>query len=131
MTTKHTPGPWSLAYNEDGSLQLGGNGELHTSVFSESGFGIVAQVMFKKTRILGDSIKLQEQTFNANARLIAAAPELLEALRSLENRLTSLANSAKTPLWVTSRIYELLMDLKISEVVTKATGGGVTSPPIS
>jgi hypothetical protein len=82
MKTQHTPGPWELAYNEDGSLQIGGNGDLHTSVFSSAGFGIVAQVCKQRVRILGDSQTLADNIFQANANLIAAAPELFSVVLS-------------------------------------------------
>jgi alpha-amylase/alpha-mannosidase (GH57 family) len=56
MTTKHTPGPW--------------NGSSDGAVYSNDG-EIVARV-----------VGVKEPSF-ANRRLIAAAPELLEALKAI------------------------------------------------
>lgn len=70
-TLKHTPGPWHIGRGADG-LPI-----IHTApdTFSSSGQG-VAHVC-KRTMC-------QEHT--ANARLIAAAPEMYEALRALIER---------------------------------------------
>ncbi len=70
MNATHTPGPWSLEKNSNGVV-IGGGAEQHTSIF---------KVLYKKPEILGDSKTLAWQEFEANAKLIAAAPELLEAL---------------------------------------------------
>lgn len=80
---KHTPGPWELRYTNDGKLELGGSTVQSTGVYSSVGFGLVADVIYKKTNILGDSHKLQQETFEANAKLVAAAPELLKELMHL------------------------------------------------
>lgn len=57
MTTKHTPGPWKVSYTK-------------ISVITAENGAVIAKV----NKIDG-LVNLQ-----ANARLIAAAPELLEAL---------------------------------------------------
>ena len=59
---KHTPGPWHIDFDDC-------EADIH------SGFGMVAKTM-------GHG-KEQDDEGRANARLIAAAPELLEALGAL------------------------------------------------
>ena len=61
---KHTPGPWHIDFDDC-------EADIH------SGFGMVAKTM-------GHG-KEQDDEGRANARLIAAAPELLEALEALVN----------------------------------------------
>lgn len=87
MSDKHTPGPWRLAYKENGELELGGDTTHYTGVFSSVGFGIIAEVIYKTTNILGDSKALQYETFKANAELIAAAPETAAERDHLKERL--------------------------------------------
>ena len=62
MTTKHTPGPWHVDTEDQ-------DADIH------SGFGMVAKTM-------GHG-HAQDGEGTANARLIAAAPELLDALQSM------------------------------------------------
>jgi hypothetical protein len=68
---KHTPAPWQLSateewnYNRHGCLMVGGG---------DDGSDIVAQIRTNCSDVCTDSE-------SANARLIAAAPELLAALR--------------------------------------------------
>ena len=73
MSAKHTPGPWRFAW---------GGG--HALVFDAKGGPTIAGVPFN----CDDDIPLVE----ANARLIAAAPELLEALQSCEKALQALCH---------------------------------------
>lgn len=61
MNTKHTPGPWSYREDDDGSILI------------EDGHGEAICVMQKPD--------LSEDL--ANARLVAAAPLLEEAIRSV------------------------------------------------
>lgn len=78
MKTEHTPGPWinipmqDTVWAEDGNLQVAKISELPW--------------------INGKSNWVQE---GANARLIAAAPELLEALKDLAKDFESLRRSCK------------------------------------
>jgi hypothetical protein len=123
---KHTPGPWSVAINEDGSIETGRCfADQTTSIFSESGFGSVAAVIYKKSNILGDSKTLEEQTFKANALLIAAAPELLEALQMALPYLQDLENEnfedRNYGIFYDNKLATALSKAKLS--ITKATGG--------
>lgn len=66
MTTKHTPGPWMVGYGE-----AVGIGEIY-------GVGIDTEPDWTPVCMLSLSEKVNEVD-EANARLIAAAPDLLEA----------------------------------------------------
>ena len=72
MTTKHTPGPWNLKEN------FRKKPALHLSWTIQT----VDQVL---AHVSGGHTGAEE---DANARLIAAAPELLEACKELEMRLS-------------------------------------------
>lgn len=67
MSTKHTPftqGPWHVGERKQASV-----------VYDESGYAIANAEVYHGKHSYDESL--------ANARLIAAAPELLEALRAL------------------------------------------------
>ena len=72
MGTKHTPGPWKL----DRSLQPA-DGEYDYAISSPEHF-VLAEAF-------GRSANGGHPPAEANARLIAAAPELLEALDRIQN----------------------------------------------
>jgi hypothetical protein len=74
MEAQHTPGPWVVTYNSGGypAQIMAPNGD--------TGPGGITSV----TRWNAISLPSSIQGF-ANARLIAAAPDLLEALENLEN----------------------------------------------
>jgi hypothetical protein len=69
--SKHTPGPWFV---DKAPSTLGGNG------FSVHGHGGAAMIC---TAFPGGSTDRIESVAEANARLIAAAPDLLDALQGL------------------------------------------------
>ncbi len=69
--SEHTPGPWKLESSET----HGTNGEKRFKICLESG-GLIAET----SAWWVDTLSAQ-----ANARLIASAPELLEALKGLAN----------------------------------------------
>lgn len=71
MSSKHTPGPWVVTPHP----------ETHVDVFG------VGEIMDDKQMQYGLSHTICYQNAEANARLIAAAPELLEALIRLEAEL--------------------------------------------
>ena len=71
--SKHTPGPWSQVPQSDGSTLIARRYETGNQM-KPMGLRIVGFTMARK-----DSLQEDE----ANARLIAAAPELLEALKDM------------------------------------------------
>lgn len=100
--TKHTPGPWNLDLKNIG-LDLPG----HVSVDSRL-HGALAQVVW----VMEDDASQGRSSprCEANARLIAAAPDLLEALIRLRN-----AEKAPREEWIAA-----LQDSDAA--ITKATG---------
>ena len=67
MTTQHTPGPWTLGYDgNDGAFEIGVYYRDHLATF----------VIASRNQVFHRAEESQ-----ANARLIAAAPDLLEACR--------------------------------------------------
>lgn len=68
MNTKHTEGPWQIGNK---------NGNLINYIFSEDGEHI-AEVSF---------LTVNPKRREANAKLIAAAPDLLSALKAIQEEL--------------------------------------------
>ena len=98
MSAKHTPGPWK-AFN---SINVIGVGNERSDV---------AWVRFEECGLM-DTARSQEED-KANARLIAAAPDLLRALSDLiETITTPYASEVETRL--------AIKDAKIE--ISKATG---------
>ena len=96
MTAKHTPGPWEAVCTEGRELDA-------TQLVKDSRHQIVA--------LCDEDIQKPRTEREANARLIAAAPEMAEALRAIydydelheeagnqETRLGELARSAEAAL---------------------------------
>ena len=76
MTTqKHTPGPWKVVHEEE--RYPGWNGPIPHSIGTSDGETIIARCP--------DGWGAED---NANARLIAAAPELLDALSEIMSHRT-------------------------------------------
>ncbi len=105
MLNKHTPAPWDYMASNNSSLML-----IETPIDHQNGGGI---------HIASLAGKNNPQT-KANAQLIAAAPELLEDLKSLLNSLVTLANSPKTPLRISKELYGILEGKQTS--IAKAEG---------
>jgi hypothetical protein len=95
----HTPGPWVVGSNVTAGNKLEG-----CSIFAEK---IKDQIGWMR-------FDLDEEN-HANARLIAAAPELLEQCKEFEKCLTHLINSGDSG-------ADLERD-KLREVLAKVDGG--------
>ena len=106
MLTKHTPGPWHLQLVEEwpfGVKVLAGEKE----ILSQSAFCHSSEQKTRRDCELGIGFEYKNDTFttraeavasikeqDANARLIAAAPELLEKCEKIVAWLDRLANQA-------------------------------------
>ena len=90
----HTPGPWHIQSRWNTENAKGAFIEIRCKKTSTMGFGSLCRVRGDK-RFVDDAVML------ANARLIAAAPELLEALKAFVNDIVP--NSPKDPLWEQAR----------------------------
>lgn len=111
MKTKHTPGPWKKAERLNGPWW-------HISAES-SGLG-PGQGRQAVACVHGESkrgAKAYAEMFEANARLIAAAPDLLEALQQYRIGFTDEA-AARAEFGN----YEVDRELKRRAAIAKATG---------
>ena len=79
MSAKHTPGPWSLEPVKDRSIE-------HLVPVDGNQMSILTVVEV-------DGVKFAAVYLDEDARLIVAAPDLLDALRICEGNITSLADS--------------------------------------
>jgi hypothetical protein len=87
MTTKHTPGPWYVFHSA------------HRGRFDDDGpgaFSIGDAPIARSANILCSRYEWPERAeeMKANARLIAAAPELLEALQWYESKAKQMVRAA-------------------------------------
>ena len=93
--SKHTPGPWSVGSN---------SGHIETA----NAWRMSIAICYNKDS-KADGVSKEE--FKANAQLIAAAPELLEALKE-----------ARSILATAEDVSEHLSIKKIDAAIAKATG---------
>ena len=117
-TQKHTPGPWTAA--GPGIRETAGK-DPRIMVLHPDGVRLIATTHEGCTRPDGATICKDEQ--RANARLIAAAPELLEALRESETALTELLCSRE--LDSTRQPFHAVRDARdrMRAAIAKAEGG--------
>jgi hypothetical protein len=97
--TKHTPGPWSIARRGSGGCRVESRDGLHVAGVSDGFFDDEAK------------------EFEANARLIAAAPVMLDALREL----AGVTENALAGDYCELATIEALAEAH--EIIHRATGG--------
>ena len=118
--SKHTPGPWNYgegyidthAVDDDGSLDYIILAELH-STFGPDNYGV-------------DQWMLPLEEYEANGRLIAAAPDMLELLNTARTLLSTVAVAAR---WNDDTIKQLVPECLAfmhasSDILAKIEGGG-------
>lgn len=105
MTAKHTPGPWTADDNGDIYAKRNGADEQIAEAFA------LYDPAYPEHAEWGDEAK-------ANARLIAAAPDLLDALAHLTAEIRSLGL-----LDVKKRFWLMVYHAAAEKAIRKATGG--------
>lgn len=75
MTSKHTPGPWRYDFDGDDFPIVG------RPTWECTRYGVKGEWSIALVHCLGEESQEDGNEAEANARLIAAAPELLEALK--------------------------------------------------
>ena len=112
MADKHTPGPWRTG-REDMQSYDGATGEPFASVYCDderAEMHLGEKLPYDIARTFGDECK-------ANARLIAAAPELLESLKEF----VGLANFDADTVPKTTEEWDAMV-AKAEAVIAKAEG---------
>lgn len=113
MEAKHTPGPWNF-----GEFELYPGAGLRFNISQAEGAAHTPHYSDVAQTITGEDLSIQE----ANARLIAAAPEMLEALRLALNALEEIGNEMTVGERYTNAGQYLLDSLgPVREAITKAT----------
>ena len=116
MNAQHTPGPW-VAKREDGKYR--NDHDWNVSDDADSVCVSEAAPIWGGNQVVAFAVassNLYQREFphvDANARLIAAAPELLQALRHVEGALLD----------ITCERTSILKGVRAA--IAKATGGGV------
>ena len=105
MTTKHTPGPWFYKHEKGWHDIVTHHGELPDG---SPNSWTVASINTRR-----------EPEHEANARLIAAAPELLEALQSSDRAMST----AKHGYAFEIVAHDSVVRTMIRAAIAKATGG--------
>ena len=85
MSTEHTPGPWAMLSEETDKPYIRIRGTKLGDRYK------IANVL---TPVYDGSLERETEETRANARLIEAAPDLLEALKLCEGNIKSLLASA-------------------------------------
>lgn len=82
MSNKHTPGPWEVLNSTSVFSALGADSGDGTAADHNDGWSI-CDCSVGVTCVGGDYVELGFAVQKANARLIAAAPDLLSSLKGL------------------------------------------------
>jgi predicted HD phosphohydrolase len=100
MTTKHTPGPWSTWEFDARSIAVG----------PDAGGLAVAEIV--STNAHGITTAQTEERGAANARLIAAAPDLLHALRLMlrEHDALQMAEGSTDDRWAAATLARAVLN---------------------
>ena len=83
--TQHTPGPWKIHDDNENTLDVIAPWSTTVRPESASGYGDWRGITVSTIRHQDDNPCVSKDQASANAALIAAAPELLEALKALRN----------------------------------------------
>jgi hypothetical protein len=100
MKTKHTPGPWLVTESSDWTGVSGVSLGIDDAFGQDGG-----RDYFLATVVNGDPDELQ-----ANARLIAAAPQMLKTLQRAAHLLAELPNQTPQMLALRSEIVAAISD---------------------
>lgn len=104
MKTKHTPGPWRLHANEsDRTFQIVGDGYLPICTMETVVSGKFARWVDKKARPGELWRQVATEQEQANARLIDAAPNLLDTIERLLNAHDKRISWFSEELWDSAR----------------------------
>lgn len=113
-SAKHTPGPWATSPSRDGSHDIGIVGAGHEP---KRNIVLLAECFSDIRR----AHEYANEECIANARLIAAAPELLEALRQSANMLSAIAGDIEDGYSIDSLRYKYLMAVVNARDTARAT----------
>ena len=92
--SRHTPGPWEVINSTGVFSALGADSGDGTPADSNDGWNI-CDCSVGVTAVDGEHVELGFSVQKANARLVAAAPDLLEACEEFRNVLRSKVRNAK------------------------------------
>lgn len=118
---QHTPGPWAYEFNRDERYSDG-------DVISAEGFKVAIIAGFNFGTHFGGPTREWQGEYDdndeheANARLIAAAPELLEALEDLIKKYERLHRMYELDMGADERFYAKPELRKSREAIAKARG---------
>jgi hypothetical protein len=106
---KHTPGPWKVDDRED-------RDDLYISTVKELGRGQWSRF----ASVVRGWPEMEDADGTANARLIAAAPDLLDAL---ERMVSAGSAAAASPLDPQGRLADVMAELKQARAAIKKAKG--------